>query len=209
MGMRKAGRRVNAAVEGLAAQVDDETGEVAAHAAQALAFAVRILRWPSLALLLVPVPFVLALFAIGLAADTPWLRVLALLVAVGCAAVSFGFGLRRHHLLKAARDERQLGTELGVAVAMSDDVDEAREALGQLVAGDGRGGWQVMGRLKGLWRGFGVAPGVLEDATDLPRARWFFPPKIGSTVTLFFAALWVVPVAFLGFVLLGIAFLAR
>ena len=33
------------------------------------------------------------------------------------------------------------------------------------------------------------------DAGDLPRARYFVPPKIGTTVTLAIASLWLVPVS--------------
>lgn len=209
MGMQDRGRRVNAAVEQLAHRVDDQTGEVARNAAHLLAFAIRILRWPSLALLVLPIPFIGALALIALASDTTWLTVVAALVAVGCAAVSFGFGLRRFHILKAGEDPDRLATELGVAVALSDDVDDAREALGQLVSGGTRTGFGVFNRLKGLWAVTGTGADVLTDATDLPHARWFFPPKIGTTVTLFFAALWNVPVAFGSCLILAIALAAR
>ncbi len=207
MGMRSTGKRVNAAVEGLAGRVDDQTGEVARNAAQVITVAVWLLRWPSLALLLAPLPFLVGLVAIGLVADDAWLTVLALALGIGGAAVSAAFALRRHHVWQAVQDEQALATELGVAVAMSDDVDEARDALGQLAGG--AGGVRIFSRLRGLWRGFGIGPGVVQDAADLPRARWFFPPKVGTTVTLLFAALWLVPVAFLGCLFLAIALAAR
>ena len=35
----------------------------------------------------------------------------------------------------------------------------------------------------------------IEGVGDLPRARYFVPPKIGTTVTLSIAALWLVPIS--------------
>jgi hypothetical protein len=35
----------------------------------------------------------------------------------------------------------------------------------------------------------------IEGVGDLPRARYFVPPKIGTTVTVTLAALWLVPVS--------------
>jgi hypothetical protein len=35
----------------------------------------------------------------------------------------------------------------------------------------------------------------IEGVGDLPRARYFVPPKIGTTVTVAIAALWLVPVS--------------
>jgi hypothetical protein len=207
MGIGKTGRRVNAAVGGLAGRVDGQTAEVAARAAKVLTLAVRVLRWPTLALLVVAAPFVLGLAAISLAADDTWLRVVAGVLATAGALVWGAFALRRHRILTAVQDEQTFATELGVAVAMSDDVGEAREALGQLAGTSG--GVRVFSRLSGLWRGLGVGPGVLQGANDLPRARWFFPPKIGATITLTIAALWLVPVSFVSCLLLAIALAAR
>ncbi len=207
MGILRTGKRVNAAVDGLAGRVDGQTEVVAARAAQAIVFAVRLLRWPTLAVLVVSIPFVLGLAAIALAADDTWLIVLAAVLAIAGAVVLFAFGLRRHHILTAVEDQQQFATELGVAVALSDNIGETREVLGELAGASG--GIRVFSRLKALWRGFGLGPGVLQDAADLPRARWFFPPKVGTTVTLFFAALITVPVSFVGCLLLGIALAAR
>lgn len=207
MGIGRTGRRVNAAVGGIAGRVDGQTAEVAEGAARGLVLAVRLLRWPSLALMVVSWPFLAGLAAISIAADDTWLRVTAGVLAIAGATLSAAFGLRRRHILDAVSDEQQFATELGLAVAMSDDVGEARHVLGQL-AGT-HGGVRVFSRLQGLWRGFGLAPGVLEGANDLPRARWFFPPKVGTTVTLFFGVLWLVPVSFIGCLLLAIALAAR
>ncbi|GAA3536564.1 hypothetical protein AFL01nite_11130 [Aeromicrobium flavum] len=207
MGIGRTGRRVNAAVGGLAGRVDGRTAEIAARAAKVLTLAVRVLRWPTLALLVASAPFVLGLGLIMLAADDVWLQVVSGAPFAGGAAVWSAFAWRRHRILEAVGDEQQFATELGVAVAMSDDVAEARQALGQLAGTNG--GVRVFSRLKGLGRGLGVGPGVLQGAGDLPRARWFFPPKIGTTITLTFAALWLVPISFVSCLLLAIALAAR
>lgn len=207
MGIGRTGRRVNAAVGGFTARVDGQTEVAAERAAQALRLAVRLLRWPSLAIMVVSWPFLAGLAIISLLAEDTWLVVLAGLIAVVGAVVSGAFAWRRSRIIAAVEDEQQLATELGIAVAMSDDVGEARLVLGQL-AGTA-GGPRVFSRLTALWRGFGLGPGVLQDAADLPRARWFFPPKVGTTVTLLFGVLWLVPVSFVGCLLLGIALAAR
>ncbi|MTB88396.1 hypothetical protein H9L21_01270 [Aeromicrobium senzhongii] len=207
MGIGNTGRRVNAAVGSMAGRVDGHTLEVANHAARVLTLAVRVLRWPTLVVLVLAWPFIAGLAVISVAADDTWLKVVAGVLAVLGGAISAAFGFRRNRILTAVQDEEEFATELGIAVALSDDVGEARLALGQL-AGTG-GGARVFSRLKGLWRGLGVGPGVLQGANDLPRARWFFPPKIGTTITLFFLALWVVPVSFVSCLLLAIALAAR
>lgn len=207
MGIRNSGRRVNAAVDGLASRVDGQTADVARRAAPVITLAVRLLRRPSLLVLVAAWPFLAGLAVVSLVADDTWLRVLAGGLAGLGAVVSAAFALRRHRVLDAVRDEPQFATELGIAVSLSDDVGEARQALGQLAGTTG--GVRVFSRLKGLWRGFGVAPGVLESIDDLPRARWFFPPRIGTSVTLSLAALLLVPVSFLACLLLVIAAAAR
>lgn len=207
MGIGKTGRRVNAAVGGFTARVDGQTEVAAARAAQTLRLAVRLLRWPSLGVMAVSWPFLAGLAIISLLAEDTWLSVLAGLVAGVGAVLSGAFAWRRQRIIAAVEDEQQLATELGIAVAMSDDVGEARLVLGQLAGATG--GVRVFSRLKALWRGFGLAPGVLQDAADLPRARWFFPPKVGTTVTLFLGVLWLVPVSFLSCLLLAIALAAR
>ncbi|WP_286930982.1 MULTISPECIES: hypothetical protein [Aeromicrobium] len=207
MGIGKTGRRVNAAVGGFTTRVDGQTELAAARAAQALRLAVRLLRWPSLGVMVVSWPFLAGLAIVSVLADDVWLSVLAGLIAGVGALLSGAFAWRRQRILAAVEDEQQLATELGIAVAMSDDVGEARLVLGQLAGATG--GVRVFSRLKGLWRGFGLGPGVLQDAADLPRARWFFPPTVGTTVTLFLGVLWLVPISFVSCLLLAIALAAR
>ncbi|MFS0886851.1 hypothetical protein [Aeromicrobium sp. 179-A 4D2 NHS] len=207
MGIGKSGRRVNAAVGGMASRVDGQTSEVARRAARVIAPTVRLLRWPSLLVMVAAWPFLAGLAVVALLAEDTWLRVLAGVLAVVGIAVSGAFALRRHHLLEAVQDEQAFATELGIAVALSDDVGEARLALGQLAGASG--GLRVLSRLKGAWRTMGLGPGVLESVDDLRRAKWFLPPRIGTTVTLLFGALWLIPVSFVACLLLLIALAAR
>lgn len=207
MDPRRAGRRANAAVGQWAAAVDDQTGEVARRSAGLLVVAVRLLRLPTLALLIVPWPAILILLGVA-ALSAGWVRWTALVVGVGAAAVSAALGWRRWRILRAVDDEQKLGTELGIAVALSDDVDSARDALGQL-AGSAGGGFGLFGRLRAIWSGLGVGSDILTDATDLPRAKWFFPPKLGSTLTVFFVNLWMVLVVFVACPILVIAAVAH
>ena len=108
------------------------------------------------------------------------------------AAVSFAFGPRRQRILRAVEEPTALATELGIAVSLSGKVDETRNALTQIAGG---GGWRVLSRLRGVWSGVGMTGRWIEGVGDLPRARYFVPPKIGTTVTIAIAALWLVPIS--------------
>jgi hypothetical protein len=77
-------------------------------------------------------------------------------------------------------------------VSLSGKVDETRTALTQIAGG---GGWRVLSRLRGVWSGVGMTGRWIDGVGDLPRARYFVPPKIGTTVTLAIASLWLVPVS--------------
>jgi len=191
----------------MASRVDGQTSEVAQRAARVIAPTVRLLRWPSLLLMIAAWPFLAGLAIVALLAEDTWLRVLAGVLAVVGIAISGAFALRRHHLLAAVEDEQAFATELGIAVALSDDVGEARLALGQLAGATG--GVRVLSRLRGAWRSTGMGPGVLESVDDLRRAKWFLPPRIGTTVTLLFGALWLIPISFVACLLLLIALAAR
>ena len=90
--------------------------------------AVRLLRIPSLVLAVAPLPFLLAVVLLGLAADTTAGTVLVV-VAVLVALVPLAFLARRSRILKAVEEPEALATELGIAVSLSDKVDEARGAL--------------------------------------------------------------------------------
>ncbi|MFL6090219.1 MAG: hypothetical protein ACJ71Z_08775 [Aeromicrobium sp.] len=202
---RSWGKAANQAVADLTSRVDTQTSDVAQRAAGVLAFAVRILRWPSLLLLLAPLPFelltaVLALKAHGAA------ELIGLAAAGLTAAVSLAFGVRRSRILRAVADPRALGTELGIAVSLSDRVDDTRGVLADLVGG---GGWRILERLRGLWGGVSLTGRWIDQVGDLPRARYFVPPKIGTTVTLAIASAWLIPVSVVCAVLSVIGAVAR
>lgn len=181
--------QANRALDHVTAQVDGQTSAVARNAARVLSVAVRLLRWPSLALLSLPIPLELATLGLSLHARG-WAQAAGVLVVAMLATVSIAFGVRRHRILRAVAEPEALGTELGIAVSLSDRVDDARGVLSDLVGG---GGWRMFDRLRGLWRGVSTTARWIETVADLPRARYFVPPKIGTTVTLTLAAAWLVP----------------
>jgi hypothetical protein len=198
-------RNLNGGIDRVTGQVDGQTSQVAQHAARVLAVAVRLLRWPTLALLCAPIPFELVLLGLALSADG-WARVLGLIVVALLVAVTVTFGVRRNRILRAVAEPSALGTELGIAVSLSERVDDARDVLGEVVGGGGR---QVFRRLRGLWHGISITGRWIEEVGDLPRARYFVPPKIGTTVALTWAAAWLIPVSIALTLLAGVGSIAR
>ncbi|WP_332661796.1 hypothetical protein [Aeromicrobium sp.] len=185
------GAQANSAVGGFASRVDDQTGEVAHRVANVIAVAVRVLRLPTAIVLVVPLPFILATVALGLVADGG-VRIVVLGAGLLMAAISGAFWARRRGILRAVEEPDQLATELGIAISLSDKVDETRGALERIGGG---GGWRIFDRLKGAWGGMAMTGRWIDDVGDLPRARYFVPPKIGTSVTITIAALWLVPIS--------------
>ncbi len=175
----------------MAAQVDGQTGEAAQRATSVIVLAVRVLRIPTLLLLVAPIPFIAATLVLAANAEGAG-RTIGLVVGLLMAAVSLMFGLRRQRILQAVEEPKALATELGIAVSLSGKVDETRTALTQIAGG---GGWRVLSRLRGVWSGVGMTGRWIEGVGDLPRARYFVPPKIGTTVTIAIASLWLVPIS--------------
>lgn len=188
---RSLGDQANAAVKGFTAKIDGQTTEVAERAAKTIVMAVRLLRLPTAALGLISLPFILTTLVLGWLADGT--AGLVLLVAgVVMAAISGFFWGRRRMIMAAVAEPDQLATELAILVSMSGKVDETRGALAQISGG---GGWRIMDRLKGVWSSAQMTGRWIEGVGDLKRARYFAPPKIGTTVTIAIAALWLVPIS--------------
>ena len=185
------GARANRGVNDMAAQVDGQTGEVAQRATSVIVLAVRMLRIPTLLVLVAPLPFIVATLLLAVNAEGGG-RTIGLVVGLLMAAVSFAFGARRLRILRAVEEPTALATELGIAVSLSGKVDETRTALTQIAGG---GGWRVLSRLRGVWSGVSMTGRWIENVGDLPRARYFVPPKIGTTVTIAIASLWLVPIS--------------
>ena len=185
------GSQANSAVGGFASRVDDQTGEVAHRVAGVIAVAVRVLRVPTAVRQVVPLPFFAATLALGLVADGG-VRIVVLVAGVVMAAISAAFWARRRAILRAVEEPDKLATELGIAISLSDKVDETRGALERVAGG---GGWRLFDRLKGAWGGMAMTGRWIDGVGDLPRARYFVPPKIGTTVTIVVAALWLVPIS--------------
>ncbi len=185
------GAQANSAVHDFASRVDGRTTEVAERASSLISVAVRLLRIPSAVVGSVPVPFVVATLVLGLLADGG-LSVVVLLASVVMAALNGLFWGRRRRILQAVDDPERLATELAIMLAMTGKVDETRGALTQIAGG---GGWRVLGRLRGVWQGTQMTGRWIEQIGDLPRARYFGPPKIGTTISLTIASLWLIPIS--------------
>lgn len=189
--VKSLGSQANAKVSDLAAKVDDQTGDVAKRTANVIVLAVRVLRVPTALVLWLALPFIAATFALGLVADGGTSAVI-LVIAVLMAIVSAAFWGRRRKILQAVEEPDKLATELGIMISLSDKVDETRGAISQIA---GAGGWRIFARLRGLWKGAGMTARWIDGIGDLPRARYFGPPKIGTTVTITVAALWLIPIS--------------
>jgi hypothetical protein len=196
--------QANQAAHRAAQNVDDTTGTSSQRAAAAISSAVRLLRWPTAALLVLSAPFVFATLVIGLAADGAigWV-----FTAVGAAMalVAIAFAARRYRILQAVADPEALAAELRVMVNLTGRVQQTGQVLEDIAGG---GGWSVLRRMKGLWAGANLPARWLDDVGELKRARYFAPPKIGTTVSLAIAAAWLVPISIVVSVLAGIGALA-
>lgn len=196
--------QANQAAHRAAQNVDDTTGASSQRAAAAICSAVRLLRWPTAALLVLSTPFVLATLVIGLVADGAVGWVITVVGAL-MALVALAFAGRRHRILQAVADPQALADELRVMVNLTGRVQQTGAVLDDIAGG---GGWRVLGRMKGLWAGANLPARWLEDVGELKRARYFAPPKIGTTVSIAIAAAWLVPLSIVVTVLAGIGALA-
>lgn len=204
-GRKSWGSRANRAVDGVTSRVDGQTEQAAQRATQVIVVAVTVLRWPTLALLVLPLPLIVTVLALAPTFEGA-AQVVVLVIGLAMALVSAAFAGRRYKVLKAVEDPTGLATELGIAVNLSGRADETR---GVLEAVAGGGGWRAVSRLKGLWSGVGMTGRWIDGIGDLPRARYFLPPKVGTTVTVVMAALWLLPVSFVAAVFTIIAAIAR
>ena len=186
------GAQANAAVNDFASRADGRATEVATRATQVIVVAVRVLRIPTAIVGALSVPFIVATLVLGLLADGG-VGVVVLVAGVVLAGVNAFFWARRHRILRAVDDPERLATELAVMLSMTGKVEEARGMLTQVAGASG--GWRVMGRLRGIWSGTQMTGRWIDEIGDLPRARYFGPPKIGTTITIAMATLWLVPVS--------------
>ncbi|WP_456697896.1 hypothetical protein [Aeromicrobium sp. P5_D10] len=188
---RSLGEQANAAVKGFTSKMDGQTAEVAQRAAKTIVVAVRLLRIPTAAVGLVSVPFIAATLVLGWLADGTAGTIVIVAGAV-MALINGFFWARRHMIMSAVADPDRLATELGILVSMSGKVDETRGALAQIAGG---GGWRILARMRGVWSTAQMTGRWIDGVGDLKRARYFAPPKIGTTVTIAVAALWLVPIS--------------
>ncbi len=172
-------------------RVDNSTGQAARHATQGIVVAVKVLRYPTAAVLYAPVPFIVLTGLLAAMADGG-ARIVGLVVTAAMAAVSVFFGLRRRQIIKAAEHPEQLTSEFAIMVNLTGRADETRGILEQIAGG---GGSRVFSRLRGAWRGVTLPARVIDGIDDLPLARHFAPPRVGITATASIAALWLIPIS--------------
>lgn len=188
---------------GLTENVDDKSRVVASRVAPVLVIAVRALRIPSAIVWALPLPFI-GVFAVLVARADGLVRIAGLVGAALMIIVSAAFWGRRRRILQAVEDPERLATELGIMISLSDKAGETRSVLSQIAGG----GWQIFSRLKGLWSAASMTGRWIDNIGDLPRARYFAPPKIGTTVAVTVTALWLIPISIVVALLTVIASIA-
>ncbi|MEO6606032.1 MAG: hypothetical protein ABIN55_10500, partial [Aeromicrobium sp.] len=171
------GTQANKAAGDMAARVDDQTGDVAKRVAGMITVAVKVARTPTALVMILPIPFIATTLVLGAISDGA-VRGVLLVVGAVMLLVSSAFWGRRRRILQAVEESDKLATELGIMISMSDKVDETRGAISTVA---GAGGWRIFSRLKGVWSGISMTGRWIEGIGDLPRARYFGPPKIGTT----------------------------
>lgn len=191
MRIRRSGEQANAVFRDFASRVDGHTVDVAERAVQMIVLAVRVLRIPTAIVGALSIPFIAATVVLGLLADDATGAVI-LIAGLAMAAVNAFFWGRRYKVLKAVEDPAKLATELGIMLAMTGKVEQTRGVLTQVAGG---GGWRFLGRMRGVWQGSQMTGRWIDEIGDLPRARYFGPPKIGTTITITYAVLWLVPIS--------------
>lgn len=188
----------------MAQRVDDSTGETGERLAKVLVVAVRLLRIPTAVVLVVPIPFIVAVIVMGVG-GSGWFGVVLTVAGLAMAAISAAFWGRRRRILQAVEEPDLLAGELRQMFNLTGRVDDASQTVRELTTGEG---WQVFGRLRTVWRGVTLPAQWIDQIGDLRRARYFAPPKIGTTTTLSVAALWLIPFSIVAAVIAGIGTIA-
>ena len=186
---RRMGGRANDAAHQMAQRIDDSTGETGERLAKLLVIAVRLSRIPTAVVLYLPIPFIAAILVLGIKGGG-WFGLVLTVTGVVMAIISAAFWGRRRRIVQAVDDPDQLATELRQVFNLTGRVDDASDTVRELTTGDG---WQVFGRLRTVWRGVTLPAQWMDQIGELHRARYFAPPKIGTTMSLTIVALWLIP----------------
>lgn len=205
MGLFQWGSKTNEAMNRWAAKVDGPTGIAARDAAGVISLGVKILRWPTLALLVLVAP---SLAATGLIAalNDGLIGSIAAVVVVVELGVWVLFAWRRQQILTAIDDTNALASQIGVAAEMS---GRPAEIAGVLTTLNANSGPRIWNRLRSTLSKTQTDAVWIRQVSDLDRARWFFPPSVGRTMTLAVAMLWLVPVSAVSTFLLFVAAIAN
>lgn len=198
MGLFQWGSRTNQTVNAWAAKVDGPTGIAARDAASVVSLSIKILRWPTLLMLILVVPLVAATGVIALLNDG-LIATIATAIFVIELLWTGAFAWRRQQILWAIDDTDSLASQIAVAAEMS---GRPQEITGELTSLNRATGQKMWSKLRGLWSKTSNDAVWIRRVQDLDRAKWFFPPSIGRTIMLSMGMLWLVPIsAFTTFVL--------
>lgn len=205
MGLFQWGSRTNQTVNAWAAKVDGPTGLAASDAAAVVSLTVRILRWPTLFLLIFVVPLVAATGLIALLNEGV-VAVIATIVFIIELAVCMAFAWHRYQILWAVSEPDVLANQIAVAAEMS---GRPQEITGELTSLNRATGQRIWTRLRELWSKTPKDAVWIRRVQDLDRAKWFFPPSIGRTIVLALAMMWLVPISVITTFLLFVAAIAN
>lgn len=181
------------------AQSRSEKGRTLAAAravARSLRRAVRLLRFPAIALLLVPVLPLAGAAALAAGAQDPGRWIVLSLLAVPAVVVVL-FGVRIGRYLRAVEDTEALAREIRALVLAQDLAPAVLERFRALAE---RGGAGMFRRLRALWGVASLQGHLLDWMRSHPRLRWFVPPAVTATWFLILAQLWASLLSWAGFV---------
>lgn len=162
--------------------------------------AIRILRWPTALLLLVPVGPILGTAWIA-TRTSGWDRVIVLVLLVVGAGITLAWAVRRHRYRAAVQDVEALTTELRALLEPSMVTDEAVDLLREVAA---RGGILLLRRLRAVWSLITFSDHLMDQSKGYKLARWFVPPTLATSGVLLTAHLWVVALSWPVFLVMAV-----
>ena len=161
---------------------------IAEGTAKALGAALAALRWPSLAMALVPVVPILGLGVVLFTLSNVPARVAVGVPLAVAAAVEVLFVVRRRAYLRAAREQDALAREFRALLSIAAVSAEVLSLMRTVAA---RGGALLLRRLRAAWSLIRLPDHLAGRVEDYPRARLFIPPAVAFSGTLVLAQVYL------------------